>query len=341
MKYTQEQIAGIFRTYKKRKIPQRHKNHGEIKKSFTKETLEYLYNHLNKSLQDIADEYKCTRQMIKYLMEEYGIQRRRRGKARILAIKKGKFKRFEYHDINEHIFSEWSSKMAWVLGILFTDGCMHSGKAPRVTLSSMDFELVKKVKEILESSKPIMKRTQSYDKSRHIYSFEFYREKMSEDLQKLGLVPRKSLVMEFPNVPEEYKRHFIRGCWDGDGSIFLSAGKLRASYISGSKAFVLRLVDELYKVGMHRKILHAGTEPMHTIRMLRAKYPAHQYSLKIHVGNRSKSSSYSIKVVSHDNLLKLYNYFYAGVDESIYLRRKHDIFFKGLGLQKDENNNTG
>ena len=55
-------------------------------------------------------------------MKKYGLIRRTQSKARIEAIKKGKFERLEYHDINENFFSEWSPEMAWVLGLLFTDG---------------------------------------------------------------------------------------------------------------------------------------------------------------------------------------------------------------------------
>ncbi|MBI4679730.1 MAG: hypothetical protein HY753_00585, partial [Nitrospirae bacterium] len=207
--------------YKKRKNYKR----GVIINSLTKEILNELYFHQNKSLQDIAKEYNCTRPMVQLLMEKYELQRRTRGKARVLAIKEGKLEKFNYHEINENFFSEWSPAMAWVLGLLFTDGCFSGS---RVTITSVDIELLEKVKNILGLSKPIAKRIQSYNKSKHIYSLEFYREQMREDLLKLGLVQRKSLIMQFPEVPEEYMRHFIRGCWDGDGSIYISNGKLNA-----------------------------------------------------------------------------------------------------------------
>ena len=45
---------------------------------------------------------------------------------------------------------------------------------------------------------------------------------MYNDLIKQGCVPRKSLILTFPNtnqVPENLINHFIRGYFDGDGSI--------------------------------------------------------------------------------------------------------------------------
>ena len=48
-----------------------------------------------------------------------------------------------------------------------------------------------------------------------------------------------------------------------DGSVFISQGRLRASYVSAApKAFIQKLVDELYKAGIHRqKILMTTSEP--------------------------------------------------------------------------------
>ena len=47
-------------------------------------------------------------------------------------------------------------------------------------------------------------------------------DKMFNDLIKQGCIPNKSLVLTFPNkyqVPENLINHFIRGYFDGDGSI--------------------------------------------------------------------------------------------------------------------------
>ena len=64
---------------------------------------------------------------------------------------------------------------------------------------------------------------------------------MWESLNKLGCKPNKSLILEFPK--EEYFtspdliRHFIRGYWDGDGSLGIYNNINYASVI-GTKAFV-------------------------------------------------------------------------------------------------------
>jgi hypothetical protein len=153
---------------------------------------------------------------------------------------------------------------------------------------------------------------------------------MREDLNKLGFVEQKSLTLIYPEVPEKYMRHFIRGCWDGDGSIFVSGGKLRGSYVCGSRKFIEGLVQQLYKAGIHK--IKPPKDKLGSDKMW-LQYPDGRFPLTIHEGKRSKY--YEIKIDSRDNLEKLFDYFYDGVDESMYLERKFKTFAKGLGIITD------
>jgi|GEM_PF-343442 len=296
-----------------------------ITEALSKEKLEDLYLIQNKSLQDIATEHGCTRQAIYELMKKYGLQRRKKSEARVLAIKKGKFEDFEYYNIDEEFFSKWSPEMAWVLGLLFTDGSVGKN---RVILTSVDLALLEKVKRHLKSTKPIIKYPQGYNKSKYLYHFGLYREKMREDLDRLGLIPQKSLTMRFPDVPQQYIRHFIRGCWDGDGSVYLERkDKLRANFVSGSKKFITRIVLELYKIGIGRYGLRepAYIKPMTYLRN----------GTTIHT-HRTRNAYY-IKI-GGEKCERLFHYFYDGVDESLYLKRKYEVFKNGLDVLKKRNN---
>ena len=44
---------------------------------------------------------------------------------------------------------------------------------------------------------------------------------MVKDLSEKGITPRKSLTLsfDFNSIPREMIRHFIRGYWDGDGTL--------------------------------------------------------------------------------------------------------------------------
>lgn len=286
----------------------------------TKEILFERYVSHRKSLDDIAKEYGCTRQMIYLLLKKYGIERRDKSTARMQAIRDGKFPRFNHHDIDESFFSQWSTEMAWVLGLLFTDGYINRSS---ISISSIDIDLLEKVRALLKTDRPVVRLLQS-DKVHYIYNFEFYRKKIWYDLTRLGLTQRKSLTMPFPAVPVEYVRHFIRGCWDGDGSFNMSGGKLTASYVSGSKQFVEKLVEELFLVGVSCEVLQEDR--------FRSKKPEKYYldiwrelPLAIYESPRSKSPCYSIKTDLFGNLVRLFRWFYDDVPESCYLGRKYEL----------------
>jgi hypothetical protein len=63
-----------------------------LTKTVTRDMLKKFYLVKGMSLEDIAKQLKCTRPMVQILMERYGIKRRNRSTARILAIKGGKIK---------------------------------------------------------------------------------------------------------------------------------------------------------------------------------------------------------------------------------------------------------
>ena len=42
---------------------------------------------------------------------------------------------------------------------------------------------------------------------------------MGNDLEKLGCVPNKSLILKRPNIDNSLVNHFIRGYFDGDGCV--------------------------------------------------------------------------------------------------------------------------
>jgi predicted transcriptional regulator len=294
-----------------------------------KKTLKDLYHKQGKSLEDIGKEYNTSRVTIQKRMKRCGLVRRRKSEARLEAIKQGKFEGVEYDEINEKFFRKWSPGMAWVLGLLFTDGYVQKGIGGRVGICSIDMDLLTKVRKLLGSTRQIAKRSQSYDKSKHINYFEFYRENMRQDLEKLGLHPNKSLNMIFPVMPEEYTRHFIRGCWDGDGSVFVSGGRLNASYVTGSRKFIERVVEELYKAGIHKR--KPPKDKQEAYKMWNA-FPDGKFPLKIH--KKEGANAYNIKLDAAENIDKLFRYFYEDIGESMYLKRKYDVFVKALNINE-------
>ena len=121
--------------------------------------------------------------------------------------------------IQKNIFSKIDSEeKAYWLGMLYADGTVHktSGQVC-LTLQEQDKEHLEKLKKFLGCNNKI-----SYDKNNNSYRLSFCCAEIAADLQKLGCVPQKSLILTFPNdsqVPPEFKKDFMRGYVDGDGCL--------------------------------------------------------------------------------------------------------------------------
>ena len=135
--------------------------------------------------------------------------------------------------------------------------------------------------------------------------------KIYEDLIKLGLTPDKSLSVNFPKIPPVCVRHFIRGCWDGDGSVFIekSTDAIRASFTSGSLNLIKGMLDELEKAGLKKRTIYQG---------------------------KSKNPSYSFRFNNFSQCKDLYHYLYDNVPPEQYLERKYQVFAEYLKRKKEE-----
>lgn len=129
----------------------------------------------------------------------------------------------------------------YLLGAFMTDGCVHASKnRPNrkvVTLSSKDVDWLEIINDHICPEKPPI------NKGLNCKELMYCSTAIGDWLISKGCIPKKSLILEFPQVPEQYLKDFIRGCWDGDGSIsFSRKGKSglfqrQANLTSGSKKF--------------------------------------------------------------------------------------------------------
>jgi len=210
---------------------------------------EYYYIQ-NMSLEDIGKHYGCTRVNIYHLFKKFEIPLRTKSESRELVYNQGKIKVNRIY--NRKLFKNWSSKMAYVLGLLYTDGSVGytQGKNTlykRFSFSQTDTQFFNEVCELLSFS-----GTTYTDKETNCNSVSISNIEMVEDLEKLGLYPNKSLTLKFPDIPIKFLSHFIRGVFDGDGSKIKDENKITIT--SGSRNFIYPLSDLLLKNGIYNKV---------------------------------------------------------------------------------------
>lgn len=121
--------------------------------------------------------------------------------------------------------------------------------------------------------------------------------------------------MPFPEIPDRFISHFIRGCWDGDGTVFVpktgDRNQAYASIVSGSPDFMAGLVHRLHDVGIKRRGGTHLSEP-----------------LSITWDHNSRD----VRVKGIENLTTLFQYLYDGVDSSMMLERKYLNFLAIMKL---------
>lgn len=201
------------------------------------------------------------------------------------------------YKINDDYFENIDNEhKAYWLGFLMADGYVqngdknHSGRV-NIHLQSRDVELLKKFKKDTEATYPIRMGINSYGTPD--CKFEFRSQKMVEDLIRLGCNNKKSLTLKFPEIEEILLPHFIRGYFDGDGSICSN----------GNAGRVFKIISTLNFVEKLQNIL---------VRECNLKYT----KLDVHYNGINRT----VRYVGEKQLFKIYNYLYSNA--SLFLERK-------------------
>jgi len=124
-------------------------------------------------------------------------------------------------DYFENIDTE---KKAYWLGFFFADGFIREKdqKMLGVALSTKDIDHLEKLKKDMNAEYDIKKykTVSGYKIGIGYCRLLFFGEKIVFDVKKYGMIPNKSNILTRPkNIPKEFEIPFIRGFFDGNGSI--------------------------------------------------------------------------------------------------------------------------
>jgi len=129
-------------------------------------------------------------------------------------------KKYSY---NVDFFKTWSNDMAYILGFIMADGSISKRKSLEIENQYVDIEVLEFIKDKLGSNlelKVINKKHSQSKIQQKIVRLSIYNKNIVMDLEKLGVVNRKTGFEQIPeNCPKEYIMDFIRGFFDGDGHI--------------------------------------------------------------------------------------------------------------------------
>lgn len=120
-----------------------------------------------------------------------------------------------------HKSVSWNKSLAYVVGLITTDGCLSKDKR-HIDLTSKDIDLLKDFSSILGLNNKIARKRSTYNPSGIYFHIQVSHVNFYRFLMNIGLTPNKTKTIAALKIPEEYFADFLRGHLDGDGNIFLA-----------------------------------------------------------------------------------------------------------------------
>lgn len=296
-----------------------------------------LYVEQEMYLKELGIKFDLEPQAIRRILVELGITPRTKSESKNTRNRNWANRTY---DLNENYFEKWSSNMAYILGFVYADGSLTTSDYKnekgyirkrnrlKIVVAEDDRQILDDIKMELEYSGNIAIRESKISGSltgKNHCELSLSSKSMIELLLFHGLTENKSLTKTFPNIPKEYEIDFIRGYFDGNGSIgkqypINSKGsrtetcQIRVRICSGSLSFISTIQEVLVGYGMKKKNVLSG---------------------------KGKRSNVHEICYSTNESLKLFDLLYSNKD-GLKLNRKFESFKEYIEQRKiDVKNSTG
>lgn len=263
---------------------------------WTNEEIEYLKeNYQDKSYKEIGEYLGRKEQAI-------------RSKIHYLGLKKS-----IYHCNYNYFETIDTEDKAYWLGFIYADGNVNKARSTlRINLQARDNLHLSKLNKCIDGNFNIRIYDEKHgDKMYLMCQILVYSTKIVRDLMDKGVVPHKSNIITFPGLQNDLIRHFIRGYFDGDGSVCERKHKkgpsdLVCSFTCGSLEFLESL----------RVILFSN-------------------DIKSYLVKDKRGEKYSLSLAGLQNPDTFLHYIYD--DSTVYLDRKYikkENLYKSLNIEQ-------
>lgn len=209
------------------------------------------------------------------------------------------------HKVNEHFFDDIDTEeKAYWLGFLMADGCVYHGSDKnsyrlQINLAASDADCLERFNQALSSDYAIRIVDVQDCKTNKVHKaaqLKINCTALCKKLIKHGVVPRKSLICQAPDIALELVPHYIRGYFDGDGCI----------------------TRDIYRGKWSIKII--GTES--TLEFFQAYFDKHEILSAIYDINHSKAKT--LEIAGNLSISHFYDYVYDNA--SVFYKRKYKRF---------------
>lgn len=121
--------------------------------------------------------------------------------------------------INDNYFSELNLENSYYLGFIAADGTVRKNRNEiKITVNNLDKDFLLQMKNRMNYEGELHNLTMA-----QAIEYRFSSQQIKKDLEYYSIVPRKTYIgITMKNIPQEYKLAFIKGYFDGDGSISIN-----------------------------------------------------------------------------------------------------------------------
>lgn len=209
--------------------------------------------------------------------------------------------KYDEYLISKFHIIDCEEKAYW-LGFMIADAYV-TNKQLVLQLAQKDLEHIINFKNFINTNiKIYSKLTKLNGKEYKSYRCSISSKKFVNSLLKYNIYPNKSLTTSIPKtIPSQYINHYIRGIFDGDGSIHFNRNKLHFSIISSCK-----LAKQIQNI---------------LVKSCKLNYT----KLYTRISKTNKKYCY-LKYCGNKQIKKIYSFLYQNAN--IFLKRKKNIFDK-------------
>jgi len=218
--------------------------------------------------------------------------------------------RHEGYTVNDNYLDEIDNEeKAYFLGWMFSDGCVINNTFS-LKLKREDGYMVEKLYNLFSNGYKLSTNIKNTSQSKIISS-----KQITNRLKELGCIENKTLNgFSIPNISDNLFRHYLRGYFDGDGTISVRTSRPNQRQIS------ICSIDKQFLEQLQQKLLKFNINTIISEEVRKGK------SLKTPTGKylTNCKNMYRLCLLTHKDRLKFYEFLYK--DCSIKLERKYVLY---------------